>query len=220
MPRWRRGVSPEVYREIRTKYASGESARSIAELYGLPTETIHRYVVDIVHTPRHGCSGSQLHRIWGSMIQRCTNPNAPNYHHYGGRGIKVCSQWRNSFTCFREWALKNGYSPTEAGRRNVLTLDRIDVDGNYEPKNCRFVDQHIQLLNQRPNPRNATGYSGVSFENRIQKYRSEITIRGKTVFLGYFSSALEAAEARDVYIKEHELTEYKLQTKKAKDAKI
>jgi hypothetical protein len=86
-------------------------------------------------------SGTRLYRIWGDMKRRCFNKNFKYYKHYGGRGIAVCQEWMN-FINFRDWALKNGY-------QNNLEIDRIDVNGNYEPGNCRFVTEKEQTLNRR-----------------------------------------------------------------------
>jgi hypothetical protein len=83
---------------------------------------------------RHGARGTRLYRIWGHMIDRCGNPNMHAFHRYGGRGIRVCSEWRNDFPAFRFWALSHGYSDS-------LTIDRIDADGNYEPKNCQWLNR-------------------------------------------------------------------------------
>lgn len=95
----------------------------------------------------HGESHSRLHMVWQGMNQRCTNPNRKHYKHYGGRGIKVCEEWRNSFEAFREWALSNGYRPDAA--RGECTLDRIDVNGNYCPENCRWITNAEQQRNKR-----------------------------------------------------------------------
>jgi hypothetical protein len=84
----------------------------------------------------------RLRRIYGGMKQRCYNPNCPNYYNYGGRGIKICQEWQDREN-FIEWALKNGYS-------NDLSIDRIDVNGNYEPSNCRWADAQTQRNNIRP----------------------------------------------------------------------
>lgn len=94
---------------------------------------------------KHGGTGTRLHDIWTGMCQRCDNPNATQYPNYGGRGIKICDEWRNledGFINFRNWALENGYD-------NTKTVDRIDVDGNYCPENCRWVDNKMQVNNKR-----------------------------------------------------------------------
>lgn len=66
------------------------------------------------------------------MKPRCLSPNDPHYKWYGGRGIIVCDEWKNSYENFRDWAMSNGYT-------DDLTIDRIDNDGNYEPSNCQFI---------------------------------------------------------------------------------
>lgn len=77
------------------------------------------------------------------MKQRCSNPKNTNYKHYGKRGITVCKEWLN-FKPFYNWALSNGYEDS-------LSIDRIDVNGNYEPNNCRWVDNKTQSLNRTNN---------------------------------------------------------------------
>ena len=95
----------------------------------------------------HGGSKERLYRIWGCMLNRCYDPNRPEFRSYGGRGIEVCGEWRNSYRAFREWAHTNGYDPKLPG--NKCTLDRIDVDGNYEPSNCRWIPMSEQCLNKQ-----------------------------------------------------------------------
>lgn len=91
----------------------------------------------------HGMTGTRLHIIWVSMWRRCVNHRAHNYKHYGARGITVCSAWRD-LKKFAEWAYANGYD-------SCLTLDRKNNDGNYTPKNCRWVSQRFQTRNYRRN---------------------------------------------------------------------
>lgn len=83
----------------------------------------------------------KLYSVWHSMRNRCRLPTHGNYAYYGGRGIRVCEAW-NDYHVFREWSIRNGY-------RNGLTLDRIDVNGHYEPDNCRWRTRSEQQLNSR-----------------------------------------------------------------------
>lgn len=95
---------------------------------------------------KHGFYGTRIYKIYFGMIQRCENPNNPAYGDYGGRGIKICEEWRgeNGFLNFYRWAMQNGYS-------DVLSIDRKLVNGNYEPNNCRWATQGEQCNNVRRN---------------------------------------------------------------------
>lgn len=92
----------------------------------------------------HGLGHTRLNNIWCNMKQRCFNPSNPGYHRYGGRGITMCDAWKNDFMEFYSWAMSNGYN-------DDLSIDRIDVDGNYEPSNCRWATQQEQSNNTRIN---------------------------------------------------------------------
>ena len=96
---------------------------------------------DIVST--HGLSRKRLYHIWIDMRSRCNNKKLKCYHNYGGRGIKVCEEWED-YQNFHNWAINNGYN-------DKLTIDRINVDGNYEPNNCRWSTKIEQENNKRNN---------------------------------------------------------------------
>jgi hypothetical protein len=79
-------------------------------------------------------------------------PTSRTYKYYGERGISICDEWRDDFSVFYTWLLNNGYHEPEDDSRNTLfTVDRIDVDGNYEPSNCRLVSMTEQANNKRNN---------------------------------------------------------------------
>lgn len=98
--------------------------------------------ISITKYNRHGCKHTRLYEIWCGMKNRCYSPNNPSYKYYGARGIKLCDEWVHNFTSFREWAENNGYE-------DGLSIDRIDNDGIYEPKNCRWVTISEQASHQR-----------------------------------------------------------------------
>jgi hypothetical protein len=89
----------------------------------------------------HGHSDTRLYRIWKDMRRRCNNPKRKNYPDYGGRGIRVCEDW-NDFINFYNWSMEHGYT-------NHLTIERIDVNGNYEPSNCEWIIRQKQNGNTR-----------------------------------------------------------------------
>ena len=96
---------------------------------------------------KHGMTNSRLYNVWQGMKQRCYYPKHDHYKDYGGRGITICDEWKNDFLAFYNWAMKNGYDKNAP--INQCTIDRIDVDGIYEPSNCRWVSQAVQIANKR-----------------------------------------------------------------------
>ena len=96
----------------------------------------------VIHGDAVGGHRSRLNSIYHSMISRCYIASTHSYKNYGGRGIEVCSEWRNNYQEFKRWALSNGYA-------DDLSLDRIDVNDDYNPNNCRWVTWEEQCNNKR-----------------------------------------------------------------------
>lgn len=92
----------------------------------------------------HNKSYSRLYRIFAAIKTRCYNPRSTAYKNYGGRGVQVYEDWIQNFESFYNWSINNGYEEN-------LSIDRIDVNGNYEPLNCRWVDEKTQSRNRRNN---------------------------------------------------------------------
>lgn len=111
-------------------------------------------------------TNKRLYSIWINMKTRCYNPNVRGYRDYGGRGITICDEWKFSFKAFYEWAVTNGYSDT-------LSIDRKDVNGNYDPNNCKWSD----TIEQANNKRNTIYIHGMS----LRKYCRENNLNYKTV---------------------------------------
>ena len=146
----------------------------------------------------HGLVGHKLYKIWANIKDRTLNSNCKYYNNYGGRGITICDEWKNDFLAFYNWAMSNGYS-------DELSIDRIDNDGGYSPKNCRWTTKTIQQRNQRIYKNNKSGYKGVFFVKKTNKYISYITVDKNRIHLGSFLTAVEAGIAYNNYIIENNL---------------
>lgn len=98
---------------------------------------------------KHGGHKERLYGVWQDMKRRCESSYCASYKNYGGRGISVCDEWRDDYKAFRAWAFANGYNESET--RGKCELDRIDVNGNYCPENCRWTTHAEQCRNKRNN---------------------------------------------------------------------
>lgn len=100
--------------------------------------------IQLEKVTKHGNKNTRIWRIWQYMKGRCKYKYIDSYKHYGGRGIKVCEEWDKSFESFYKWSMEHGYT-------DKLSIDRIDVNGNYEPSNCRWATSKEQSRNKRTN---------------------------------------------------------------------
>ena len=121
----------------------------------------------------HFMSKTRLYKIWSNMKTRCNNPQNKRYTDYGARGIRVCNEWNSNFDSFYNWSMSSGYSDS-------LTIDRINVNGNYEPDNCRWITK----AEQNSNKRNTVfiTYNGITetmawWANKLNLYKATISKR-------------------------------------------
>jgi hypothetical protein len=138
---------------------------------------------------KHNLIKHKLYRKWQDMLNRCRNKNVDRYMSYGGRGIKVCEEWATDFKNYYDWCMANGWE-------DKLQVDRIDVDGNYEPSNCRIV----KAVEQGFNKRNTlyVEYEGKKFS--LAKLCFEQNLPYKAIWLG-----LKEGRNFSYYVKKHNI---------------
>lgn len=134
----------------------------------------------------HGMSGTPEYRAWSKMKIRCYSESYNEYHYYGGRGITVCDRWLESFKNFIE----------DMGTRPSInhSLDRINVDGNYNKENCRWADKSVQAFNKRKRMDNTSGVVGVY--KVPYGYIASISKNNEQHYLGFFEEIEDAINCR------------------------
>lgn len=163
-----------------------------------------RYV-KINHTKSCGClkgkehnlSNHRLYGIWYMMIDRCYNSKNSYYKNYGNNNILVCDEWHNI-----ENFINDMYPTFIEG----LSIDRINPNGNYEKSNCRWATCEVQSRNTKLlRTDNTSGYRGVSFNKKLNKWSGYINIKGKKKHLGLFENKEDSAKAYDKYVTDNNL---------------
>jgi len=157
----------------------------------------------------HRLSKHPLYVVWHDMQLRCYHKSHKNSEMYGSKNITVCDEWLQDVVGFVNWGINNGW-------RKGLQLDRIDNSKGYYPDNCRFVTPKENIHNSDIQRRNKLGVAGVWYEksrNKFQAYINGLDVaeNNKRVHLGRFNTLQEAVEARNNYIREHNLP-HRIQT--------
>lgn len=168
----------------------------------------------------HGKTHTRLYKVWQSIKIRCYNPNSDYYYCYGAKGIKMCDEWKENFESFYDWAIRNGYN--ENAPFMECTIDRIDINKDYCPENCRWADKFTQAINHGIQKNNTSGIRGVKWDAECNKWYSQINIKNKRIFLGRFINKDDAIMARlraelkylgDVAPQRHLFEQYKINKK-------
>lgn len=137
--------------------------------------------------PTHGMRHSREYKTWQNMRSRCQRTNNAEYENYGGRGIRVCSEWG----AFENFIRDMGACPSQNH-----SIDRIDNNGNYEKSNCRWATREVQSANRRAFKGSKSGVLGVSWSNSENKWLVQLRVNKKRVFRATFSNLDDAIAAR------------------------
>lgn len=159
------------------------------------------FLTEVITT--HGDSYTRLYKIYKGMMNRCYLKTQSQYRLYGGRGIVVCGAWRDSYEAFRDWAVVSGYDDS-------LTIERRQVNGNYEPDNCGWIPMEFQHRNKQAIKGSSSQYIGVSKCKQTGRWLAKFKIGQAQKNLGRYDTELEAAQARDQYIVDNGYTNFRL----------
>ena len=139
----------------------------------------------------HGESRTRLYRVWMNILRRCDNTSDKCYQKYGGNGITLCDDWRNSYVAFRDWAISTGYDKDAPPGK--CTIDRIDNSKGYYPENCRWVDRSVQQNNRSVNHK-------LTIDGETHTIAEWAKLSGKT-FGQIYKRLVRGWDAKDAVIK-------------------
>jgi hypothetical protein len=159
---------------------------------------------------KHGFSGTQIYQVWKHVKSRCYNVNDKYYSIYGGRGVKMQDSWIKDFSCFFSYVSGLlSYDESNLGIKG-LTIDRIDTNSDYKEGNIQWSYPTMQARNRNKQKNNTSGYVGVSFIRKLDKFLAYIVVDKKRVNIGYHKDPKKAYELRKEYIVTNDLKGFKI----------